>query len=98
MLIFLHTRNEPPDNSLKISLKRNKLPQFKNLCIEHAQKFRRGLQYHFALPIESELKKNLVDLLKNINLCIYSLYSKAKRLKICTISIAKITEHIYATP
>ena len=32
------------------------------------QEFRRGIQYHFALTIESEVKKNLSDTLKNIKL------------------------------
>ena len=42
---FILTKNEPRDNGSKILLKRKDLPQFKNLCIGHAQEFRRGLQY-----------------------------------------------------
>ena len=72
---FISTKNEPRDNDSKILLKRNELPQFKNLCVGHAQEFRRGSQYHLALPIESEIKENLSDTLKNIRLTIYSLYS-----------------------
>ena len=55
---FISTINEPRDISFKILLKCNELPQFKNLCVGHAQDFRRGLQYHLALPIEFVLKEN----------------------------------------
>ena len=40
---FISTKNELRDNGSEILLKRNELPQFKNLCIGHAQEFLRGL-------------------------------------------------------
>ena len=89
---FISAKNKPRDNGSKILLKRNELPQFQNLCIGHAQEFRRGLQYHLALPIEYELKENSSDTLKNIKLSIYSLHYEAKSLKLRTISIAKTSE------
>ena len=32
-----------------------------NLCAEHTQKFRKGLQYHFTSPIESEVEEEIGD-------------------------------------
>ena len=46
------------------------------------------LQHHFVLPIASEIIENLSNTLKNIKPSIFSLYSKAKHLKLRTISIA----------
>ena len=42
---FISTNEEPCHNGSKILKKRNKLPQFKNICTRQTQEFRRGLQY-----------------------------------------------------
>ena len=56
---FVSNKGELRDVGSKLLRKCGKLPNFKDLQKGIVQKWRKGSQYHFILPIEDEFKASL---------------------------------------
>ncbi|XP_043475954.1 uncharacterized protein LOC122507359 [Leptopilina heterotoma] len=84
-LYFVSTNGTPLDNGSKSLTKKSILPKFNNLQKGLVKEFKKGKYYHFALPIQENVKENLTDTLNTIKSCFNSLLSISDKLNICKI-------------